>query len=105
MPLTQLTVTQMLLVRDGIRTIKESDIVIDNRRSSLHFLNYGQGRFLGTSTSRPAEFSERNLQTDQAILRACKYIISISEGLRLVSRFPAFVPSVATRWCGTIRYA
>ena len=104
MPSTQLIVTQILFLRDGICTTKELDTAVDNRERSLHLLNSGPGIFLGTSTSMPAEFAERHRQTDQALLRARGCTISVSEGLCLVSEFPAFVPSVATWWCETIRY-
>lgn len=101
---TQIIVTQNLSLWDGICTIKVSGIVTDNTGISFYFLNYGHERFLCISTSMPAKFSDGYLQTDHAILRACEYVIAISQGLHLVSKFTTFLPGVATRWCETIRH-
>lgn len=54
---TQITETQILSLWNGICTIKELGIVLDNTGISFYFLNYGHERFLSINTSMPAKFS------------------------------------------------
>lgn len=69
MPWTQLIVTQILSLQNGIRTVTELGFILGNTEISFCFLNYGCDGFLYMSISVPAEFSDGCLQTGRAILR------------------------------------